>query len=65
MLNRLIKAQPKIEDAGHMFRFAVTRGPLNVGGYLMGVTEFMETKIIEPKGAHKLISKMTNFLKTG
>jgi len=63
MLNRLKIAQPKIEDAGHKIRFAVARGPLNIAGYLMGVTEFMETMIIEPEGAHKLITKITNFLK--
>jgi uroporphyrinogen decarboxylase len=63
MLNRLKIAQPKIEDAGHKIRFAVARGPLNIAGYLMGVTEFMETMIIDPENTHKLITKITTFLK--
>jgi uroporphyrinogen-III decarboxylase len=63
VLNRLKLAQPKIEAAGHKIRFAVARGPLNIGGYLMGVTEFMMLMLMEPEKAEMLIRKITNYLK--
>ena len=63
ILNRLKIAQPEIEKAGHKIRFAVARGPLNIAGYLMGVTEFLETMIIEPEKTHLLIKKITDSLK--
>jgi uroporphyrinogen-III decarboxylase len=58
VLNRLKIAQPKIEKAGHKIRFAVARGPLNIAGYLMGVTEFLETMIIEPEKTELLMKKI-------
>jgi uroporphyrinogen decarboxylase len=63
VLNRLKIARPKIEKAGHKIRFAVARGPLNIAGYLMGVTEFLETMIIEPEKTELLMKKITAFLK--
>ncbi|HOO92362.1 MAG TPA: uroporphyrinogen decarboxylase family protein, partial [Opitutales bacterium] len=33
MLNRLKRAQPAIEKAGHSIRFAVARGPLNIASF--------------------------------
>jgi uroporphyrinogen decarboxylase len=41
VLNRLRLAQPRIEEAGHKIRFAVARGPLNIGCYLMGTIDFL------------------------
>ncbi len=63
VLNRLKIAQPKIEAAGHKIRFAVARGPLNIAGYLMGVTEFMTLMLMEPDKAETLVKKITNYLK--
>jgi uroporphyrinogen decarboxylase len=63
VLNRLKIAQPKIEAAGHKIRFAVARGPLNIAGYLMGVTEFLTTMMVEPEKAKALLKKITAFLK--
>ena len=63
MLNRLKLAQPKIEDAGHKIRFSVSRGPLNIAGFLMGMTEFLISIKTEPGKAHTLMKKVTNFLK--
>jgi uroporphyrinogen decarboxylase len=62
VINRLKLAKPQIESAGHKIRFAVARGPLNIAGYLMGVTEFLTTLLSEPEKSHSLISKITNFL---
>ncbi len=63
MLNRLKLAQLKIEDAGHKIRFSVSRGPLNIAGFLMGMTEFLISIKTEPEKAHTLLKKVTNFLK--
>jgi len=64
MLNRLVKAQPAIEAAGHKIRFSVSRGPLNVASFLMGTTELLTTMMMEPEKAHKLLRVITEFLKS-
>jgi len=63
MLNRLVKAQPKIEAAGHKIRFSVSRGPLNIASFLMGTTEFLTLMMMEPEATHKLLRIITDFLK--
>lgn len=63
MLNRLLKARPLIEDAGHKIRFSVSRGPLNIASFLMGTTELMTSMMMEPENIHKLLRVITDFLK--
>jgi uroporphyrinogen-III decarboxylase len=63
MLNRLLKALPAIEKAGHKIRFSVSRGPLNIASFLMGTTELMTTMMMEPEAVHKLLRIITDFLK--
>jgi uroporphyrinogen decarboxylase len=63
MLNRLIKAQPAIESAGHRIRFSVSRGPLNIASFLMGATELMLAIMMEPDRIHHLMRIITDFLK--
>jgi uroporphyrinogen-III decarboxylase len=63
MLNRLVKAQPAIEAAGHKIRFSVSRGPLNIASFLMGTTEFLTTMLMDPEATHKLLRIITDFLK--
>ena len=62
-LNRLTLAQPRIEAAGHRIRFAVSRGPLNIASYLMGMTDFLTLLLTEPEEAEKLLKKITAFVK--
>jgi uroporphyrinogen decarboxylase len=64
MLNRLIKAQPKIKDAGHKIYFSVSRGPLNIASFLMGTTELLTAMLMEPESVHKLLKLITDFLKS-
>lgn len=64
MLNRLLKAQPSIEQAGHKIRFSVSRGPLNVASFLMGTTELLTAMMMEPEMVHKLLRLVTDFLKS-
>jgi uroporphyrinogen-III decarboxylase len=63
MLNRLMKARPKIESVGHKIRFSVSRGPLNIASFLMGTTEFLTLMMLEPEATHKLLRVITDFLK--
>jgi uroporphyrinogen-III decarboxylase len=63
VLNRLKRAQPRIEAAGHRIRFAVSRGPLNIASYLVGMTEFLTLLLTEPERAEVLIRKITAFVK--
>lgn len=63
MLNRLIKAQPAMEAAGHKIRFSVSRGPLNIASFLMGATELMMAIYTDPERIHKLLRVITDFLK--
>ena len=63
VLNRLRRAQPAIEAAGHKIRFAVARGPLNIASYLMGSTEFLTTMMMQPERAEALLKNITAFLK--
>ncbi len=63
MINRLKIFEPKIIDAGHNIRFAVSRGPHNIASFLMGTTEFMMAMMMDPERAHSLIRKITDFVK--
>ncbi|MDR3252789.1 MAG: hypothetical protein LBT35_04415 [Tannerella sp.] len=63
MLNRLVKMQPRIEDAGHKIRFSVSRGPLNIASFLMGLTELMVAMMTEPDKILLLMRNITDFLK--
>jgi uroporphyrinogen decarboxylase len=62
MLNRLKVMQPSIESAGHSIRFSVSRGPLNIATFLMGVSEFMMACMMDPVRIHKLLGIITDFL---
>jgi uroporphyrinogen decarboxylase len=64
VLNRLKRAQPRIEAAGHSIRFAVSRGPLNIASYLMGMTEFLTLLMTDPDRAEALLKKITAFVKS-
>ncbi len=62
VINRLRRAQPRMEKAGHRIRFAVARGPLNVASYLLGMTELLTAVIMDPEGVHALLRRITDFL---
>jgi uroporphyrinogen-III decarboxylase len=63
VLNRMVLARSKIESAGHGIKFSISRGPLNIAGFLMGMTEFLIAMKTEPERAHALLRKITDFLK--
>lgn len=63
VLDRLKWAQPRIEARGHRIRFSVSRGPLNIASFLLGMTEFLTALKTEPEAVHKLLKRITEFLK--
>ena len=62
MLNRLRLNRKRIEDNGHRIYFSVSRGPLNIASYLMGVSEFLTAMIMNPEEIHRLLDTITEFL---
>ncbi len=62
VLERLKWAQPHIEALGHKIRFSVSRGPLNIASFLMGMTEFLTALKTDPEAVHKLLAGITQFL---
>jgi uroporphyrinogen-III decarboxylase len=62
VLKRLVHARKAIEQAGHRIRFAVARGPLNIGSYLLGHTEFLMGVKTNPDEIHRLLRVITDYL---
>jgi len=62
VLNRLKHYQGQIEKAGHVIKFAVSRGPLNVASFLMGSTELLMAIRTNPDQIHKLLGTVTDFI---
>ncbi len=62
VLERMHRAQPRMEEGGWKFRFSVSRGPLNIASFLMGTTEFLTALKIDPDRTHELLRKITRFL---
>ncbi|MCE1197498.1 MAG: uroporphyrinogen decarboxylase [Marinilabiliales bacterium] len=61
VISRLKRMEPAIEAEGHRYRFAVTRGPLNIATFLMGTTEFLLMMAMDPEKTHLLLDKITRF----
>ncbi len=62
ILNRLRVNRKRIEESGHRIYFSVSRGPLNIASYLMGVQEFLTGMILNPQEIHHLLATITDFL---
>jgi len=55
VLSRLKNCQARIEQVGHLIKFAVSRGPLNVASFLLGTTEFLTATRTNPDETHRLL----------
>ena len=62
VIKRLQHFEPEIKAKGHSIKFAVSRGPLNLASFLMGMTEFLIMMKTEPEKAHKLLGIITDFM---
>jgi uroporphyrinogen decarboxylase len=62
MLGRLVRNRAAVQAAGHEYRFAVARGPLNIATFLMGTTEFLMALKLQPEETHAMLNTITAFL---
>jgi uroporphyrinogen decarboxylase len=62
VIHRLRHYRPKIEEMGHQIRFAISRGPLNIVSFLMGITEFMTELRANADKMHYLLRLVTDFI---
>jgi len=62
VLSRLSRFRKAIKDTGHKIRFSVSRGPLNVASFLMGVNEFLTAMVTDPDRVRRLLSVITDYL---
>jgi uroporphyrinogen-III decarboxylase len=61
-LNRLKLTQKQIEKEGHVIKFAVSRGPLNIASFLTGTTEFLMGVRANPDEVNRLLDMVTDFI---
>ena len=62
VIKRLLHHQSRIDERGHLIKFAISRGPLNIASFLMGATEFMLALLMEPEKIHKLLTTISDFI---
>lgn len=62
IIQRLQGCRPAIEEAGHRIRFATAHGPLTIGGYLLGHTEFFIAMREEPDAIQHLLGVIADFV---
>jgi uroporphyrinogen decarboxylase len=62
IIQRLEQTRSRIEQAGHRIRFATSHGPLTIGSYLLGHTEFFLGMREQPQAIQDLLSIVTEFV---
>jgi uroporphyrinogen-III decarboxylase len=61
-LRRLVIYDKKIKESGHVTRFAISRGPLNIASFLFGTTELMLAMAMAPDDVKKGLDTITEFI---
>ena len=62
VISRMKKYEKKINESGCHYRFAISRGPLNIASFLFGTTDFMMTLALTPDEAQKVLTVITDFV---
>ncbi|NLY02549.1 MAG: uroporphyrinogen decarboxylase [Rhodopirellula sp.] len=62
IIQRLRQARPTIEAAWHRIRFACSHGPVTIGSYLLGHTEFFLACRTDPEAVARLLEITTRFV---
>jgi len=62
VIKRLQHYRPNMEEIGHQIRFAISRGPMNIVSFLMGITEFMTELRANADRMHNLLRRVTDFI---
>jgi uroporphyrinogen-III decarboxylase len=61
-INRMQRYEDKIKHNDCRFRFATSRGPLNIASFLFGMSDFLLTLTITPEEANKALTTITDFV---
>ncbi len=62
VINRMAKYEEKVKQSGCHYRFASSRGPLNIASFLFGTTDFMMSLAVTPEEAQKVLTVITDFV---
>ncbi len=62
VIQRLRRKRDLIERNGHLLKFAVARGPLNICAFILGTTEFLTALRTESGRCHQLLNLVSDFL---
>lgn len=62
VIKRLIHNYDRIRAAGHVIKFAISRGPLNIASFLAGTTEFLMALAMNPEETRKGLEIITDFI---
>jgi len=62
VMRRMAKYEEKLKETGYRYRFASSRGPLNIASFLFGTTDFMLALAITPEEADKALTVITDFV---
>lgn len=62
VINRLKLMEKRVRKTGHIYPFAISRGPLNIASFLVGTTEFLMLLKLDPQKAHLILDVITNFI---
>jgi len=62
VISRMRKYEEKLKQNDCRYRFASSRGPLNIASFLFGTTDFMLALAITPEEAQKALAVITDFV---
>ncbi len=62
VISRMARYERKLKENGCSYRFASSRGPLNIASFLFGTTDFMLALAITPDEAQKALTVITDFV---
>jgi uroporphyrinogen decarboxylase len=62
VISRMAKYEERLKRNDCHYRFASSRGPLNIASFLFGTTDFMMALAIAPDEAQKALSVITDFV---
>lgn len=62
VINRMQRYEDRIKQKECRFRFAISRGPLNIASFLFGMSDFLLTLTISPEDTYKALTTITDFV---
>lgn len=62
VISRMARYHDKVKAFGCHYRFACSRGPLNIASFLFGTTDFMMALALTPDEVQKALTVITDFI---